>query len=293
MTVVAARHAQRPAVLDAAGRFVAGRPAAVVAIINATPDSFSDGGRCDDPGRARDLAVRCVEAGAVWVDIGGESTRPGALPVPAEAEMERVIPVISAIRSTLPDIAISIDTAKAAVAEAALDAGADIINDVSAGADPAMLPLAARCGCPMVLMHMRGSPADMQRDPRYGDPVAEVGAYLAGRVAAAVDAGIDPGRLAADPGIGFGKRLADNLALLAGLERIEAACGRPLMVGISRKSFLAAAAGIDLRPADRDGLSHQVHAALAMRCAWLRVHDVAGTVAAVRLAAAIAPPGGA
>ena len=267
---------------------VLGTPAALMGVVNVTPDSFSDGGRYGDPDAALGAATAMRSAGAAWLDVGGESTRPGALPVAADDELRRVLPVVRALVGL--GLPISIDTSKAAVARAALAAGAAMVNDVSAGADPAMFATVADAGCPLVLMHRQGAPADMQRAPRYADVVDEVRAFLAARLAAAVAAGVREDAIVLDPGIGFGKSLTHNLALLRAVPALAADSGRPLLIGVSRKAFLAAAAGVDLPPSERDGLAHLVHAALAPHCALLRVHDVAGAAAALRLAAALRAP---
>ncbi len=263
-------------------------------ILNATPDSFSDGGSHRDPAGAVQAGLAMAEAGATWLDVGGESTRPGAAAVPAGIQIERTLPVIRGLRAAGVRARISIDTRLAEVAEAAFAAGADAVNDVSAGEDPGMFPLLARTGRAGILMHMQGEPATMQRAPDYGDVVLEVVGHLCRRLEAAVRAGVARGRLAVDPGIGFGKTPAHNLALLSHLDRIARETGRPVVVGISRKSLLPALAGIDpaaLPPPARDPLSHVLHAALARRCAILRVHDVAGCAAALRLALAFPGPG--
>jgi dihydropteroate synthase len=273
-------------IVDPRRGLVVARPAALMGILNATPDSFSDGGRHLDPGAAVAAGVRLVAEGAAWLDVGGESTRPGADPVAEDEEIRRVVPVIAGLRDAGVRAVISIDTAKAAVAAAALAAGADALNDVSAGGDPLMFPLAARHGCPLVLMHMQGTPRTMQREPRYDDVVAEVVAFLATRIAAAMAAGVAEDALLADPGIGFGKTVAHNLALLRALPAIEAALGRPLVVGVSRKAFIATLTGNPAPAAGRDADSHVLHALLAPRCALLRVHDVAGARRALALAAA-------
>lgn len=253
-------------------------------ILNATPDSFSDGGQHVGPGRALASARGMVAAGAAWLDVGGESTRPGAQPVAAELELERVLPVIEALASAGLDAAISIDTAKAAVAERALAAGAVLVNDVSAGGDPAMLPLVASTGAGLCLMHMRGRPETMQDDPRYDDVVDVVEAFLAARMAAAGAAGVRDEQLVLDPGIGFGKTLAHNCALLRALPRLARNLGRPLLVGVSRKRMIAALLGEDIPAERRDAASHLLHVQLAPHCALLRVHDVPGAAAALRLA---------
>lgn len=252
-------------------------------ILNATPDSFSDGGRHRDPAAAVAAARTMVAAGAEWLDVGGESTRPGAEAVDAAEEAARVLPVLSALAAADLPAAVSIDTTKAVVAAAAIDAGAVLVNDVAAGADPEMLPLVASTGAGLCLMHMRGSPATMQHDPHYDEVVDEVEAFLTRRMAAAAAAGVAEEQLVLDPGIGFGKTLAHNLALLRALPRLERHLGRPLLVGVSRKRLVAALAGGDDAPAARDAASHLLHVQLAPHCALLRVHDVPGAAAALRL----------
>jgi dihydropteroate synthase len=270
------------------------QPAQLLGIINATPDSFSDGGMLLDPAAAIAAGERLVREGAAWLDVGGESSRPGAAPVGADEELRRVVPVIAGLRARGVAVPISIDTTKAVVARAALAAGATAINDISAGTDAAMFTLAAEQGCPLVLMHMQGTPATMQRAPRYDDVVGEVAGFLAARIAAAVAAGVDEHALLVDPGIGFGKSLAHNLALLRALPRLGSELGRPLVVGISRKSLVATlvreATGVELAADQRDAASHVLHGLLAGDCALLRVHDVAGARAACALAAAVAVP---
>ena len=252
-----------------------------MAILNCTPDSFSDGGRWVDGG-AIAAGIAMVAAGAAWLDVGGESSRPGAQPVLAADELARVVPVIRGLRAAGVTVPISIDTVKAAVAAAALAAGATAINDISAGDDPAMFPLAAATGCHLILMHRQGPPPTMQVAPHYTDVVAEVGDHLAVRVAAAMAAGIARSRLFVDPGIGFGKTVAHNLALLRGLPELSQRLNLPLVVGISRKRFLAAISGTTYPAAD--ALAHPLHVLIAPWCALLRVHDVAGTMHALRTA---------
>ncbi|MFM2089630.1 MAG: hypothetical protein RLZZ127_119 [Planctomycetota bacterium] len=260
------------------------RPARILAVVNVTPDSFSDGGACLDPAAAADRAAACAAAGADALDIGGESTRPGSHPVAAAEERRRIEPAIRAIRAAGVRLPITIDTTKAEVAAAALDAGADGINDVSAGADPALLALCARRGCALVLMHCRGTPATMQDAPRYGgDEAGTVVAALAAARDRALAAGVARERIVLDPGIGFGKTAGHNLELLRALPRLDA-LGQALLVGLSRKRFLGALAG-EPDPARRDGLSHLLHAFIAPWCDWLRVHDAAGARAALALAA--------
>ncbi len=255
----------------------------LMGILNVTPDSFSDGGRHAEPAAALAAAERLKADGATWIDVGGESTRPGAEPVDATTERDRILPVVRALaaRGLGP---ISIDTRRAVVAGAALAAGATLVNDVSAGADPAMLPLVAERGCGIVLMHMQGEPRTMQQAPQYRDVVDEVGAFLAARMAAAHAAGVRDDAILLDPGIGFGKTTAHNLALLRALPDLARRLGRPLVVGLSRKRFLGRLAGV-ADPAARDGLSHLLHALVAPWCAILRVHDVAGARTALAEAA--------
>ncbi|WP_228125103.1 dihydropteroate synthase [Candidatus Methylospira mobilis] len=212
----------------------------IMGILNATPDSFSDGGRYLDSGKAIEHAIRMAAEGADIIDIGGESTRPGALPVNAGEQLARSLPIITALRAALPDILISIDTTLADVAEAALVAGVDIINDISAGInDPAMFNIAARHRCPIVLMHMQGQPETMQDNPHYRHVVQEVCDYLTARAKCALQAGIARENILFDPGIGFGKRRQDNLDLLAHLDTLVA-LGYPVLLGTSRKRFMGA-----------------------------------------------------
>jgi dihydropteroate synthase len=253
-------------------------------IVNVTPDSFYPGSR--RPGRAEAVeAALAMEAeGAGIVDIGGESTRPGSDPVGEAEELDRVVPIVEALRAR-SGIAISVDTRKSAVAQAALAAGADMVNDVAdLAADPAMSALVARSGAAVVLMHMRGEPRTMQREVRYDDCAAEVAAYLSAAAAAALAAGVAPGRIVVDPGIGFGKRLEDNLDLIARLALVVD-LGFPVLVGLSRKAFIGAITGraVESRLAGSLGAAC---AAFAAGASILRVHDVAETVDALALFAA-------
>ncbi len=255
-------------------------------VVNATPDSFSDGGRFDTLEAGLCHARRLIGEGADILDIGGESTRPGADPVPVDAEIARVVPLIGAIRAE-SDIPISVDTMKPAVARAAVAAGAAIWNDVAALTAPAALETAAELGCEVMLMHMQGEPRTMQAAPRYGDVVAEVCGFLAARAQAAIVAGIARERIWLDPGIGFGKTLDHNLALLAHLDRVVA-LGFPVLLGVSRKGFIG-----KLDPAEADAASRlpgSLAAALAGAAAGVaavRVHDVAETRQALAVWAAI------
>jgi dihydropteroate synthase len=256
-------------------------------VVNVTPDSFSDGGQFLDPERAIDHGRELADAGASILDVGGESTRPGAAPVGADAEAERVLPVIEGLRES--GARLSIDTSKAEVAEAALAAGATIVNDVTAlrGA-PAIAGICADRGATLVLMHMQGTPRTMQDDPRYVDVVGDVKAFLEERVGLAVAQGVAEESVWIDPGIGFGKTLEHNLELLRRLAELRE-LGRPIVVGTSRKSFIA---GID-----GSGVGDRLGGTIASSViAWrngadvLRVHDVAAASEALRVARAIVTP---
>ncbi len=267
------------------------RPGVVVGVVNVTPDSFSDGGRYLDHDAAVAHGLELVAAGADVVDVGGESTRPGAAPVDAAEEVRRVVAVIRDLASSA-GVPVSVDTRKAAVAEAALEAGASVVNDVSAGRhDASMLALVAAAGAGYVAMHMKGTPADMQDDPSYADVVAEVGAFLAERVEAAVAAGIPRSAVLADPGIGFGKTAGHNLLLLARLDALAARSGAGILVGTSRKAFLGRVTGVP-DPADRDEATlATVVWALDRGAAAVRVHDVGGAATAAALLGALGPVG--
>lgn len=253
----------------------------VMAILNVTPDSFSDGGRFDTKATALDQARRMIAEGAAILDIGGESTRPGAEPVGAEAEIERVVPVIEAIRAE-SGIPISIDTMKAKVMHAAVAAGADMINDVNGLRDPAALAAAARLNVPVCIMHMQGEPRTMQQQPAYRDVVDDLLAFFRERIETCLAAGIDRQHLVLDPGFGFGKTLDHNLALLRELARFRA-LGLPVLAGLSRKSMLGKITGRD-RPDARSAASVAAAVLAIERGADIvRVHDVAETVDAVRV----------
>jgi dihydropteroate synthase len=258
-------------------------------IVNVTPDSFSDGGRYLDPEAGLAHARRLIAAGADILDIGAESTRPGAEPVGEDEEIARAVPLIAAIRAE-SDVAISIDTMKPQVARAAVAAGANLWNDVAAlRFSPDAPAVAAELGCEVVLMHMQGEPRTMQVDPQYGDVVAEVRAFLAERAQAVMADGVARDKIWLDPGIGFGKRLEHNLALLAHLEEI-AGLGFPVLLGVSRKRFIAALDPAAGEPPDAR-LAGSLAAALAgvqAGAAALRVHDVAETVQALKVWSAIA-----
>ena len=258
----------------------------IMGIVNVTPDSFSDGGRFADSGRAVEHALRLVAEGADILDIGGESTRPGAEPVPEAEELRRVLPVIRAVRGQTGAL-ISIDTMKASVARAALDAGADILNDVTGlRGDPLMLRLAASCDAGLVVMHMTGTPLTMQAGPSYADVVAEVRGYFETRLAILEKAGIDPRRVVLDPGFGFGKTLEHNLALLRALPALAPA-GRPLLAGVSRKSMISGLLG-NPNLSDREWPT----VALTSCCRELgarilRVHEVRANAEALRMTEAV------
>ncbi len=256
-------------------------------VLNVTPDSFSDGGRFAGVEAAMAQARRLMADGADLLDIGGESTRPGAAPVSLQTELDRVLPVIEAIRA-FSDIPLSIDTLKPEVARAALARGADVWNDISGlTAAPDSLATAAELACPIVIMHMQGKPATMQDAPHYEDAVGEISAYLAARAAAAMAAGVAKSAIWLDPGIGFGKTLAHNLALMNGLGRLSA-LGFPLLLGVSRKRTVMAIDPTAKDPNDRLGgsLALALHGA-AQGVAALRVHDVRETVQALKVWAAL------
>ena len=259
----------------------------VMGVVNVTPDSFSDGGRFLAPDSALDHARRLIAQGAQILDIGGESTRPGAAPVAQAEELARVIPLITAIRRE-SDIALSIDTMKPAVARAAVAAGATIWNDVAAlRFSPDSPEVAAELGCEIVLMHMLGEPGGMQDAPAYDDVVGQVEAFLLARALTAMAAGVAREKIWLDPGIGFGKTPAHNLALLAALPRFVA-LGYPVLLGASRKRFIAAIDPLAVEAGDRLGgsLAAHLHGAMA-GVAAVRVHDVRETVQALRVWGAI------
>ncbi|HYO09981.1 MAG TPA: dihydropteroate synthase [Tepidisphaeraceae bacterium] len=257
----------------------------VMGVLNVTPDSFSDGGHFASADAAVAHARAMVDAGADLIDVGGESTRPGASPVPDDEQVRRVVPVIGEI-ARLATI-VSIDTTRATVAAAALDAGAGVVNDVTAGRDdPAMLPLIARRGAAVILMHMLGTPRTMQDDPRYADVVTEVADFLRERTVAAQTAGVMLERILLDPGIGFGKLIGHNLELLRRQDELTA-LGRPLVIGTSRKGFIGTLTG-EPEPARRlFGTAATVAWAVAHGAAIVRVHDVRAMAQVVRTIDAI------
>lgn len=259
--------------------------ALIMGVVNVTPDSFSDGGRFSGPDAAIAHGLELVHQGADILDIGGESTRPGAEIVPTNEELDRVLPVIRGLRAA-SDAVVSIDTSKAAVAEAALTAGADIVNDVTAGSDPEMAAVAARHRAGVILMHMQGTPQTMQLDPRYGDVAAEVIAFLRERIDRFVAAGVAESKIAVDPGIGFGKTFEHNMELLVRLSELRS-LGRPICLGVSRKGFIGQI--ID-RPRSERAVGS---AAIAGYCLAngsadiLRVHDIPEHRDVVRILAAL------
>lgn len=258
-----------------------GHQAQLMGILNVTPDSFSDGGRFAALENALEQARRMIAEGATIIDIGGESTRPGSQAVDGQEERARTLPVIESLRREW-DGWISIDTTKPDVAAAALDAGADIVNDVSGLRDPAMVELCVASGCAVCVMHMQGSPRTMQLNPHYEDVVAEVGAFFRERLTTLTTAGIDPQALCFDPGIGFGKTLEHNLALLRALDRLAPA-GHPLLLGLSRKSFLGKLLGddsMDLRDWPTVALTAR---AREQGVLLHRVHEVRPNLQAIRM----------
>jgi dihydropteroate synthase len=263
----------------------------LVGVVNATPDSISDGGRWLDPDAAVDRALRHAAEGADLVDVGGESTRPGAPPVPAEEELRRVVPIVEQLRGRGFPLPISVDTSKGAVARAALAAGADLVNDVTGLSDPDLGRAVAEARVPVVLMHTRGTPADMQARAVYADVIAEVAEELRGALDRASAAGIDPAAVVLDPGIGFAKTAGQSLEILARVGELRA-LGRPLLVGPSRKSFIGKVTGAPVE----DRLPGTVAAVVACVLAgveFLRVHDVAPCRQAALVAAAVRDAGAA
>jgi dihydropteroate synthase len=281
------RRASRPRRLVVRGDdLLASRRCLIMGILNLTPDSFSDGGRYLAPDKAVAHGLRMVEEGAHILDLGAESSRPGSEPVSAEEESDRLLPVLAALRASVPGTVISVDTTKSVVARKALEAGADMINDISSGRmDPAMMSLCAERKAPLVLMHMRGVPKTMQEEPFYRDPVGEVTEELRDRVFEAEAAGMGPGDLVVDPGIGFGKRPRDNTALIRHLEALSS-LGYPVLVGVSRKSIIGFLTGAPVE--ERLPGTIALHtAALLKGASILRVHDVKAHVQALACAEAL------
>ena len=259
----------------------------VMGVLNVTPDSFSDGGRFLSVDAAVARAWEMVRQGADLIDVGGESTRPGSVRVPADEQCRRLLPVLESLRPLSGDLTLSVDTTLAPVAEVAIAHGVHVVNDISAGRDdPALLPLAAGRGCPVILMHMQGTPATMQLNPTYSDVTAEVAAFLRERLHAARAAGVDPAKVLLDPGIGFGKTVEHNLDLLRRTKELAASLGRPLVVGTSRKGFIAKVLG-DPEVDRRFGTAATVAWAVANGAAVVRVHDVGEMAQVVRMTRAI------
>ena len=263
----------------------------LVGVVNVTPDSFFDGGLYFEPARAIERALALAAEGADIIDIGGESSRPGSNPIPAKEEKKRILPVVEVLKQK-KDLLISVDTTKAEVAEAALAAGADIINDISAGRfDPRMLPVVARSGAGLILMHMKGTPRTMQVAPHYDDVLGEVRTFLKERLEAAEACGVQRESVLLDPGIGFGKKLEHNLALLNNLGAL-ADLERPLLVGISRKSFIGKI--LKLEAPDRlEGTIAAAVVSILHGASLLRVHDLQAVKRAVTVAEAILSQGAA
>jgi dihydropteroate synthase len=257
----------------------------LIGVVNVTPDSFFNGGLYFEPARAIERALAIAAEGADIIDIGGESSRPGSSPIPAKEEKKRILPVIEVLKQK-KDVLISVDTSKAEVAESALAAGADIINDISAGRfDPRMLPLAARSGAGLILMHMKGTPRTMQIAPHYDDVTGEVKAFLKDRLEAAQSCGVSGENIILDPGIGFGKTLEHNLALLNNLGSLSD-LGRPLLIGVSRKSFIGKV--LKLEAPDRlEGTIAASVVSILRGASLLRVHDIQPVKRAVAVVEAI------
>jgi dihydropteroate synthase len=270
-----------------AGTFLAGSGPVVVGILNVTPDSFSDGGDFLDPEAAAEHAVAMLDEGAEILDLGGQSTRPGSDPVSQEEEIRRVVPVLERILSVRPDAVISIDTYRAGTAKAALEAGARLINDVTAlRGDPSMISVVREATCPVILMHMQGEPKTMQREPRYEDVVREVRDFLAERAEHAVAAGIRPENVIVDPGIGFGKYLEHNLALLRNLDDIVN-LDFPVLVGASRKRFIGSITGVQEAKERIFGTVATTVLAYEKGATLFRVHDVRANREALAVAVAV------
>ena len=260
----------------------------IMGVINVTPDSFSDGGLHLDPSSAIAAGLAMGEEGADLVDVGGESTRPGASPVEAEEEIRRIVPVVKALAGE--GLVVSVDTSKPEVARVAIESGAEIVNDVTAAGSAGMMEVVAESRVEFILLHMKGIPRTMQQDPVYDDVVAEVAEFLEDRAARVIEGGVDPASIAIDPGIGFGKTVRHNLELFDGMGRLTES-GFPVVIGVSRKTFLGKVTNISDVEA-RDGVTAVATALAFERGARVfRVHDVASSRAALMLAAAIVEPG--
>jgi len=257
----------------------------IMGILNITPDSFSDGGLFINEDSALKQAYKMIEDGADIIDVGGESTRPGSDSVPIEIELNRVLPVIESLSKTAK-ICISIDTYKSVIAEKALEKGASIVNDISALSDPNMASVVAKAGVPIVLMHKKGMPKDMQIAPYYDSLILEISEFLQERIQIAIESGISPDQIIIDPGIGFGKTIAHNLEILRNLREFKA-LGKPILIGTSRKSFIGKILHTDNIKDRVEGTSATVAIAIANGADIVRVHDVKEMVKVVRTADAI------
>ena len=246
----------------------------IMGVVNVTPDSFHQNSRSADESQAIAVASRMAVDGAEWIDVGGESTRPGAKSVTMEEELARVIPAIEGIRAELPEICISVDTRRAGVARRVLESGADMVNDVSSMGDPGMIEVVAEFECPVCVMHMQGLPENMQNDPQYGDVVDEVRSYLSNTAGRLVEAGVKPSRIVADPGIGFGKTLDHNLSLLSSGRDVVPDEQMSLMWGVSRKSMFRDLLGRESSEDRLAGTLGVAAASLRKGVDIIRVHDV-------------------
>ena len=246
----------------------------IMGVVNVTPDSFHQTSRSTDESQAIAVASRMAADGADWIDVGGESTRPGAKSVTMEEELARVIPAVEGIRVELPEICISVDTRRAGVARRALESGADMVNDVSSMGDPGMIEVVAEFECPVCVMHMQGLPENMQNDPQYGDVVDEVRSYLSNTAGRLVEAGVKPSRIVADPGIGFGKTLDHNLSLLSSGRDVVPDEQMSLMWGVSRKSMFRDLLGRESSEDRLAGTLGVAAASLRKGVDIIRVHDV-------------------
>lgn len=246
----------------------------IMGVVNVTPDSFHQNSRSTDESQAIAVASRMAADGADWIDVGGESTRPGAKSVTMEEELARVIPAVEGIRVELPEICISVDTRRAGVARRALESGADMVNDVSSMGDPGMIEVVTEFECPVCVMHMQGLPENMQNDPQYGDVVDEVRSYLSNTAGRLVEAGVKPSRIVADPGIGFGKTLDHNLSLLSSGRDVVPDEQMSLMWGVSRKSMFRDLLGRESSEDRLAGTLGVAAASLRKGVDIIRVHDV-------------------
>ncbi len=272
---------------DRAGNLTAGPGPVVVGILNVTPDSFSDGGDFFDPEAAAEHAATMLDEGADMLDVGGESTRPGSDTVSQEEEIRRVVPVLKRILSVRPEAVISVDTYRSGTAKAALEAGASLVNDVTAlRGDPGMVSLIEEAACPVILMHMQGEPKTMQKEPNYQDVVREVRDFLAERAEYAVAAGVRLENIIVDPGIGFGKNLEHNLALLRNLDALVD-LGFPVLIGTSRKSFVERVTGVQEARDRVFGTVATTVLAFEQGATFFRVHDVRANRQALAVAEAV------